>query len=38
MAKLFIDGVCVMHDTKENVINAVMMMPAGINLETKEED
>ena len=37
MAKLFIDGVCVMHDTKENVLKTVFMMPVGTNVETKED-
>jgi hypothetical protein len=37
MKKLFIEGVCVMHDISENVVAAAEMMPQGINFKIVEE-
>ena len=37
MKKLFIDGVCVMHDVKENVELAAGMLPAGVNFKVAED-
>ena len=37
MAKLYFDGVCVMHDVAENVKQAAALCPASINVYTEEE-
>jgi hypothetical protein len=37
MAKLFIEGVCVMHDIKENVNAAAALCPASINVKVVED-
>lgn len=38
MAKLYFDGVCIMHDVKENVAAAyAAMQAAGSNVTMKEE-
>lgn len=36
MKKLFIEGVCVMHDLSENVVAAANLVPAGINFKVTE--
>ena len=36
MKKLFIEGVCVMHDLSENVVAAAEMMPQGVNFKIVE--
>ena len=36
MAKLYIEGVCVMHDLSENVVAAAEMMPQGVNFKIVE--
>lgn len=36
MAKLFIEGVCVMHDLSENVNAAANLVPAGVNFKVVE--
>lgn len=37
MAKLYFDGVCVMHDVVENVEQAAEMCPASINVKVVED-
>ncbi len=37
MAKLYINGVCVMHDVKENVKQAAALCPASINVKVVED-
>lgn len=37
MAKLYLDGVCVMHDVVENVKQAAEMCPASINVKVVED-
>ena len=36
MKKLFINGVCVMHDLSENVNAAAKLLPQGINFKVVE--
>ena len=37
MAKLYFDGVCVMHDVVENVNTAAALCPASINVKVVED-
>ena len=37
MAKLYFDGVCVMHDVVENVKQAAALCPASVNVKVVEE-
>ena len=37
MAKLYFDGVCVMHDVVENVNAAAALCPASINVKVVED-